>query len=63
MKSYWIAARVVLLAIWPSGSNAYVAGLNQSKAEDQPSSADSIIQPLPQSLNLQLQHKRHPERQ
>lgn len=36
MKSYWIAATVVLFAAWPSSSKAYVAGLNQSKAEDSP---------------------------
>jgi hypothetical protein len=34
MKSYWIVATAVLLAVWPSSSQAYVAGLNQSKAED-----------------------------
>src|SRR5712671_3082128 len=36
MKSYWIAAAAVLLTAWPSGSKAYVAGVEQSKAEDQP---------------------------
>jgi hypothetical protein len=36
MKSYWIAAAVVLFAVWPSSSKAYVAGPNQSKAEDSP---------------------------
>jgi hypothetical protein len=48
MKSYWIVATVVLLAVWPSSSQAYVAGLSQSKAEDsqvqqtQPSNSSSI---------------------
>jgi hypothetical protein len=36
MKSYWIAAMVVLFAAWPLSSKAYVAGLSQSKAEDSP---------------------------
>jgi hypothetical protein len=36
MKSYWIAATVVLFAAWPLSSKAYVAGLSQSKAEDSP---------------------------
>jgi hypothetical protein len=34
MKSYWIVATAVLLAVWPSSSQACVAGLSQSKAED-----------------------------
>jgi hypothetical protein len=50
MKSYWIAATVVLLAVWPSSSQAYVAGLSQSKAENsqvqpaQPSNPSSVPQ-------------------
>ena len=50
MKSYWIAATVVLLAVWPSSSQAYVAGLSQSKAESsqvqetQPSNPSSVQQ-------------------
>jgi biotin carboxyl carrier protein len=30
MKSYWISATVVLLTAWPSSSQAYVAGRNES---------------------------------
>jgi hypothetical protein len=50
MKSYWIAATAVLLAVWPSSSQAYVAGLSQSKVEDsqvqqtQPSNPSSVPQ-------------------
>ena len=51
MKSYWIAAMVVLPAIWPSGSNSYIASLNQSKAEDQPvqQTQSSSASAVPQS--------------
>jgi hypothetical protein len=41
MKSYWIAATVVLFAAWPSCSKACVAGLDQSKAEDSPAQQSS----------------------
>jgi hypothetical protein len=34
MKSYWIAGAVFLLTAWPSGSKAYVVGVDQSKADD-----------------------------
>jgi hypothetical protein len=34
MKSYWISAAVVLFAALPSGSTAYVAGLNQATSGD-----------------------------
>ncbi len=36
MKCHWIAATVALWAILPCSSNAYIAGPNQSKAEDHP---------------------------
>lgn len=36
MKSYWIAAAAVLFTACPSSSKAYVAGVQQSKAEDKP---------------------------
>jgi hypothetical protein len=36
MKSYWIAATFLFLTAWPSGSKAYVAGIDQIKADDQP---------------------------
>jgi hypothetical protein len=36
MKSSWISAAVVLFAVWPSSSTAYVAGLNQAKSSDTP---------------------------
>ncbi|HZU30611.1 MAG TPA: hypothetical protein VFB79_05815 [Candidatus Angelobacter sp.] len=32
MKSYWIAATVVLFATWPLSSKAYIAGTDQAKA-------------------------------
>lgn len=36
MKSYWIAATIILLGTWPSGSKAYVAGVDQAKADERP---------------------------
>lgn len=40
MKSYWIAATVVLVIAWPFGSNAYVSGVDQAEQQTvQPASA------------------------
>ena len=36
MKSYWIAATILLVGMWPSGAKAYVAGVGQSKADEKP---------------------------
>ena len=36
MKSYWIAATIVLLGTWPSGSKAYATGVDQTKADEKP---------------------------
>jgi hypothetical protein len=36
MKSYWIAATILLLGTWPSGSEAYATGAGQSPAVEKP---------------------------
>lgn len=36
MKSYWIAATILLFGMWPSGAKAYVASADQSKADEAP---------------------------
>lgn len=36
MKRYWIAATILLFAMWPSGAKAYVACADQSKADEAP---------------------------
>ncbi len=36
MKSYWIAATICLVGMWPSGAKAYVSGVDQSKADEKP---------------------------
>ena len=56
MKSYWIAATIVLLGMWPSGAKAYVAGVDQSKADEKPVQQAQSSNP---SANTQdpLRHK------
>ena len=36
MKSYWIAAAVILLTAWPTSSKGYVVGVSQSQTGDKP---------------------------
>jgi hypothetical protein len=36
MKSYWIVGAAVIVTAWPSSSKAYMAGMDQMKAEEKP---------------------------
>jgi biotin carboxyl carrier protein len=50
MKSYWIAATLLFLTSWPSGSKACVTGIDQVKADDQP-----VLQPQSSNPSLKPQ--------
>ncbi|HEY2498096.1 MAG TPA: hypothetical protein VGK24_13585 [Candidatus Angelobacter sp.] len=45
MKSYWIAAAVILLTAWPTSSKGYVVGVSQSQTDDKPVSQASNPSP------------------
>jgi hypothetical protein len=36
MKSYWIVGAAVIVTAWPSSAKAYMAGMDQMKAEEKP---------------------------
>lgn len=46
MKSYWIVAVAVLISTWPTSSKAYMAGMDQAKADEKP------VQQAPSSNSL-----------
>jgi hypothetical protein len=54
MKSHWIAAAVVLSAAWPLSSKAYLAGVDQSQADEKPTQQ---VQSSDSSTHAQAQDK------
>src|SRR5215471_1253718 len=47
MKRYWIAATILLLGTWPSGSKAYATGAGQSPAVENPAQQVQSSTPAP----------------
>jgi hypothetical protein len=45
MKSYWSVAALVLVSVWPSSSQAYVAGIGQISADEKPAQQASSANP------------------
>jgi len=49
MKSYWSVAALVLVSVWPSSLQAYVAGIGQISADEKPAQQAPTANPSPGS--------------
>jgi len=49
MKSYWSVAALVLVSVWPSSSQSYVAGNGQISADEKPGQQAPSANPSPKS--------------
>jgi hypothetical protein len=56
MKSYWSVAALVLVSVWPSSSQAYVAGIGQISADEKPVQQAPSANPSPTSPNPATSH-------
>jgi len=56
MKSYWSVAALVLIGVWPSSSQAYVAGVGQISADEKPAPQAPSANPSPTSPSSPTSH-------